>query len=133
MTLPQKKLREAVFLCLFSFDSGMDSPDALVELVMKELKMTKKNVFEAYEEARLVEECKAELDEKIAAASTSYEFERIPYVERNILRLALFEMKSIPGPVAISEAMRLARKFATTQSGSFVNAILDNLLKNGNV
>lgn len=132
MTLPKKKLREAVFLCLFSLDSGMDNPDALVDLVMGELKMTKKNVYEAYEIAKLVTAEKAELDAKIAGASTAYEFERIPAVERNVLRLALYEMKELPGPVAISEGLRLARKFATAQSGSFVNAILDNLLKNGN-
>ena len=132
MTLPKKKLREAVFLCLFSLDSGMDNPDALIEIVMSELKMTRKNVYEAYAMAKLVAEHKDELDAKITAASTAYEFERIPAVERNVLRLALYEMKELPGPVAISEGLRLARKFATAQSGSFVNAILDNLLKNGN-
>lgn len=133
MTLPKKKQREALFLCLFSIDSGTDSEEKLVSLLMEELKMTMKSLYETLTVAKQIfSECE-ELDEKISKASTSYEFERIPRVERNILRLALYEMKSVPGPIVISEAIRLTRKFSTAESGSFINAILDNLLKHGNV
>lgn len=136
MTIPKQKFREALFLCLFSLDaetSELDSPeiDHLVELVMHELKMTKKNVYEALELARKVYLEKDDFDEKIRAASTSYEFERIPNVEKNIMRLGLYEMKELPGPIAISEAIRLSRKFSTAESASFVNAILDNIMKHG--
>lgn len=131
MTLPKEKYREALFLCLFSLDSGTAETDALVELIMQELKMTKKNVYQALTEAKLVFEKKDLYDEQIRIASTAYEFERIPLVERNIIRLGLFEMETLPAPIAISEAIRLSIKFATSESASFVNAILDNILKNG--
>lgn len=129
MTIPKQKQREAIFLALFSMDGGSDDEEKLVALLMQELKMTMKNVYEALQHAKEVYLVKDELDEKITRASTAYEFDRIPRVEKNILRLALFEMKALPGPIAISEAIRLTRKFSTAESGSFVNAILDNLLK----
>ena len=132
MTLPKQKFREAAFVALFSLDSGTESQEHLVKLLMHELKISMKNSWEALRFAEEVLKVSDELDEKIAKASNAYEFERIPNVEKNILRLALFEMKDLPGPVAISEAIRLSRKFSTAESGSFVNAILDNLLKDGN-
>jgi N utilization substance protein B len=130
MTIPKQKQREAIFLALFSMDGGSDDEAKLVSLLMEELKMTMKNVYESLHHAKEVYLLKDELDEKITQASTAYEFDRIPRVEKNVLRLALFEMKTLPGPIAISEAIRLTRKFSTAESGSFVNAILDNLLKN---
>jgi N utilization substance protein B len=53
-------------------------------------------------------------------------------VERNLLRLGAYEIyfsKSVPPKVAISEAVRLARKFASSESANFINAILDALYK----
>ena len=69
----------------------------------------------------------------IAKTSHAYEFERIQTVERNILRLAVFEIffdnGTVPPKVALAEAMRLARKFSTYESTSFINAILDAIYK----
>src|SRR5690606_29501809 len=59
-------------------------------------------------------------------------FERIPRVERNILRLAVFELlhdPSVPPTVAIAEAIRLTRKFATPEAATFINAVLDAIFK----
>jgi transcription antitermination protein NusB len=73
-----------------------------------------------------------EIDLMISNTSHSYAFERIQSVERNVLRLGVFELffdPSIPPKVAIAEAMRLARKFGTKESAVFVNAILDTLYK----
>ena len=131
MTLPKQKFREAAFVALFSLDLGTESKEHLVKLLMQELKLSMKNAWDAVRFAEQVLEKIPELDEKIAQASNAYEFERIPNVEKNVHRLALYEMEELPGPVAISEAIRLTRKFATAESGSFVNAILDNLLKHG--
>lgn len=129
MSIPQQKFREAVFIALFSLDIGDSDQEALVDMIMRELKMTKKSVYEALGRAKLVLEKKEALDRSIQEASTGYEFERIPFVERNVLRLALFEMIDLPAAVAISEAIRLTRKFSTAEAASFINAILDNIYK----
>ena len=49
-------------------------------------------------------------------------------VERNVIRLALYEMKwgaSVPTPVALNEAVELAKRFGTTEGAAFVNGLLD--------
>lgn len=132
MTLPKQKFREIVLLALYSMDMGNESESHVVDLLMEELKVTKKQGHDGYRKAAEILVCQAALDEKIAEASTSYEFERIPSVERNILRLGLYEMlneEDLPEVVAISEAIRLSRKFSSPESSSFVNAVLDKLLK----
>ena len=128
MAVPRQKFREAVFLGLFGLSSG-GNRDYLLPLIMEELKMTKKNVLEALEAATKVYENISSLDEKIEKVSIAYDFERIPQVERNILRLGVSEMGSLPPAVAMSEAIRLTRKFSSYEAASFVNAIMDAIYK----
>jgi transcription antitermination factor NusB len=71
-----------------------------------------------------------ELDRRIAAAALHWKLNRIAPIDRCILRIALFEMlesADVPPKVAINEAIELAKKFSTEQSGSFVNGILDRI------
>jgi transcription antitermination factor NusB len=73
-----------------------------------------------------------ELDAKIAAAAQNWRLERIAPVDRCVLRLALLELiegVEVPPKVAIDEAIELARKYSTAESGSFVNGILDRLYR----
>jgi N utilization substance protein B len=67
----------------------------------------------------------------IAETSKEYELNRIPRVERNLLRLGAYEIcySDVPPKVAINEAVRLTKKFATDESGNFINAILDAIFK----
>ena len=71
-----------------------------------------------------------EIDEKIKKYTEHWELPRIAAVDRNILRLAMYEMlfrDDIPPVVSINEAVDIAKKFSTAESGSFVNGILDKL------
>ena len=75
-------------------------------------------------------EHRAEIDEKIQKYTEHWELQRIAAVDRNILRLAIFEMlyrDDIPPVVSINEAVDIAKKFSTRESGAFVNGILDRL------
>lgn len=74
---------------------------------------------------------RGELDAAISAVATGWRLERMPAVDRNILRLALFEMRSGKTPigVAVSEAVNLAKKFSTERSGAFVNGVLSKLIE----
>jgi len=69
----------------------------------------------------------ADLDARIVAKSANWRLERMPAVDRNILRLAVYEMSSTdsPAPVVIDEALELARQFSTDESVSFINGVLD--------
>jgi N utilization substance protein B len=69
----------------------------------------------------------AEIDKSIEAKSERWRLERMPIVDRNILRLAIYELgqQAVPAPVIIDEALELARKFSNDESISFINGILD--------
>jgi transcription antitermination protein NusB len=69
----------------------------------------------------------AEIDKKIEAKSEHWRLERMPVVDRNILRLAIYELhqQAVPAPVVIDEALELARQFSGDESLSFINGVLD--------
>ncbi|HUI57167.1 MAG TPA: transcription antitermination factor NusB [Bryobacteraceae bacterium] len=69
----------------------------------------------------------AEVDGQITRHAEHWRMERMPAVDRNILRLAVFEMArgGTPPAVAIDEALELARKFSNEESVQFVNGVLD--------
>src|SRR5919106_523443 len=72
------------------------------------------------------------IDELIRSQADNWRLERMPAVDRNILRLAIYEMlfeKDTPKLVVLDEAIELAKKFGSEQSGRFVNGLLDGLLK----
>lgn len=132
MPLPAQKLREVVFQMLYSSDIGKATDENMLSLLSQELKVPKSAVRTAQLRVHQMTPHLKEIDRKIGETSHSYAFERIQTVERNILRLAIFELlfdNDIPEKVAISEAMRLAKKFATKESAHFVNAILDAIYK----
>jgi N utilization substance protein B len=69
----------------------------------------------------------AEVDQQITKHAEHWRMERMPAVDRNILRLAVFEMTrgGTPAPVTIDEALELARKYSNEESVQFVNGVLD--------
>jgi transcription antitermination factor NusB len=73
-----------------------------------------------------------EIDSMIRGQADNWRLERMPAVDRNILRLAIYEMlyeRDTPKLVVVDEAIELAKKFGSEQSGRFVNGLLDGLLK----
>ena len=70
------------------------------------------------------------IDEQIKKHARNWDFHRIAAVDRNIMRLAIYEMlhrEDIPPVVSINEAVDIAKKFSTQESGKFVNGILDQV------
>ena len=67
-----------------------------------------------------------ELDERINAHAVGWRVERMPIVDRNLLRLGMWEMlySDVPRAVAIDEAVRLAKELSTDDSGRFINGVL---------
>jgi N utilization substance protein B len=74
---------------------------------------------------------KAEIDERISKYSERWRIQRMPAVDRNILRLAIFEImqSETPAAVVIDEALELARKFSGEESVPFINGVLDSVRK----
>ena len=74
-----------------------------------------------------------EIDRRIAEKSEHWRLDRMPAVDRNLLRLAIYEMTGMgtPAPVVIDEALELARQFSGEESVSFINGVLDAVHRSG--
>lgn len=78
-----------------------------------------------------VRKCLPELDTVLGRYATNWKVSRMPIVDRNILRLSLYEllwMPELPAKVSINEALELARAFADEEARGFVNGVLDKIL-----
>lgn len=88
-------------------------------------KFTEKHVAE-------ISEKMPDLDRILKEYSHNWELHRIGIIERNVIRMAIYEMMhrdDIPAVVSINEAVDIAKYFGNSESGRFVNGILDNLRK----
>jgi N utilization substance protein B len=82
--------------------------------------------------ARGVWEARQDLDAALGAVSEDWRVDRMPVVDRTVLRLALWELRhrrEVPPGVVISEAVRLAKAYSTERSGAFVNGVLGRLAR----
>ncbi len=133
----RRQARELVLQFLYQYDlSGViKNPNADIEEGRALFWTTQDNVAEparafADELITGVTAHVAMIDEKIARYTEHWELSRIAAVDRNILRLAMYEMlfrDDIPPVVSINEAVEIAKRFSTRESGAFVNGILDRL------
>ena len=76
---------------------------------------------------------KDEIDAMISGNSKNWKLSRMPGVDRNIMRIAVFELlycEDIPAKVSINEAIDIGKKYGTPESGSFINGILDSVYLN---
>lgn len=82
---------------------------------------------------RGVEEHRARIDEVLASYSEGWTLDRMPAVDRNVLRLGVWELlwaDDVPDPVAVSEAMALVQDLSTDESPQFVNGVLGAIVRN---
>lgn len=131
MSISKQKFREMVFQLLYSHDFSEADEEDMAPFMMREFLVPRKKVAEAQAVKERIFPRLAEIDALIRAASENYSFERITRVELNVLRLGLFELLTdeLPPLVAISEAIRLARKFGGPEGAAYVNAVLDKIYK----
>ena len=82
---------------------------------------------------RGVSEHLTEIDELLSTYAEGWTLDRMPSVDRNVLRLGVFEVlyvDDVPDAVAVSEALHLVRDLSTDESPSFVNGVLGNIVRN---
>ncbi len=99
-------------------DDNNDNNETVIELAWQWTKGTWENL----------KQC----DDLITNSTLKWKFSRLSPVDKSILRLAVYQLKfcpDIPPKVVINEAIELAKKFSTEKSGSFVNGVLDAVLK----
>lgn len=128
----RRRAREAALGVLFQMDLGKLSVDDALDTV--------RGADWAPDDWSLVETLArgtrahlAEIDAVIAGAAEHWTLERMATVDRNILRMAIYEMvsSSTPVGVVINEAVELAKQYSTEESGRFVNGLLGRLVRSG--
>jgi N utilization substance protein B len=129
----RRDAREAAVQFLYQLDTNKPAD---VEKALEEFwrqNDAKQNVRDfANDLLRGTLEKKTEIDAKITSLADNWDFARLAVVDRNILRLALYEMlfrTEIPPVVSINEAIEIAKKFSSAESGKFVNGLLDRVKK----
>jgi N utilization substance protein B len=118
------------FLFQRDFNSG-DLPEALADFWPEHKAGPKVQKF-AEELILGVERERTEIDRQLAKFAENWEIKRMGAVDRNVMRLALYEMNfcpDIPPVVSINEAIDLAKELSSDESGKFVNGILDRARK----
>ncbi len=126
----RRKSREMALQVLFCMDVLDDDADALIEELCSLLKPSERVQPFGLELVKGVAACRAEIDGRLAAISSNWKLARMDYVDRNIIRIAVYEMlfcDKVPARVAINEAIDIGKKYGTEKSGAFINGILDNI------
>ncbi|MBE9512736.1 MAG: transcription antitermination factor NusB [Chloroflexi bacterium] len=126
----RRKARILAFQALYEADSvGHEAELAVSRLLASEGLAEESSAF-ARELVSGVIHSKEEIDQNIRHFAPAWPIEQIPTVDRNILRLAIFEIlldKKVPVKVAINEAVELAKRFGSDSSPRFVNGVLGSV------
>jgi N utilization substance protein B len=116
---------------LFQMDLSGETPPGVFERFWDEQRNASPEVRAFAEElARGTWEVRERLDRAIRQSAENWRLERMAAVDRNVLRLAAFELlyrPDTPAAVAIDEAIEVVRKYGSEDSGRFINGILDGL------
>jgi N utilization substance protein B len=129
----RRKAREVALQFLYQLDlQGEDDPDRHAEEFWARHPVDEAGRAFAQQLVRGVKQNQAKVDAVIAQYAEHWDIERMAVVDRNILRLAVWELMAsdeTPGKVAINEAIEIAKKFGTQESSRFINGILDRIYK----
>lgn len=125
----RRRSRQRALQILFQWDARRQPADDAISAYYDTLYSEEKPERDPFvaDLVRGTVEHSADIDELISKHAEHWRIERMPAVDRNILRLAVYEMNhgGTPAAVAIDEALELARKFSNEESVQFVNGVLD--------
>jgi N utilization substance protein B len=122
--------RESALQMLFAMEAGGGSAERVIAAYWRETPGEAEGRDYADRTVRGVAGALHKVDESIRKASTNWRLERMARVDRNVLRLGAFELiesRDIPRAVILDEAVELAKRFGSEESGAFVNGVLDRL------
>jgi transcription antitermination factor NusB len=127
----RSKARESALQILYQIDVTGDPVDAVLNQYWHTRNRNPEVVDFANEIVKSTTEHLSEIDAIISQHSENWEISKMPIIDRNILRFAIYEilyMDDIPPRVTIDEAIDLANNFGTPNSGKFINGILDKIM-----
>jgi N utilization substance protein B len=130
LTARRTKARERALQALYQIDVAAEGIDEALAGFWKSFEPVEREVKELAEGmVRGVAEHRRQVDTAIEDASSNWRLDRMARVDRNVLRLAVYELlrTDVPVKVVINEAIELGKKFGSESSGAFVNGVLDKI------
>ncbi len=141
---PRRRARVVALQVLYAMDGDDADPGVALAMHMREFGADQEDEEDETPQEKAFDEeltsslvtgvCahRSELDETLSKLSQKWRVERLARVDRNILRLALFELQhcqaQVPARVVINEAIELAKRFGSEEAPAFVNGMLDSAL-----
>jgi len=131
-TKSRRAARELALNVLYQVDVAKIPPQEALETALENTGLQEAAAEFATGLVNGVLKYREDIDEKLKDLSVGWELQRQPAVDRNILRMAVYEIEHldyIPVSVSINEAVELAKMFSTEESGRFVNGVLGALVR----
>jgi transcription antitermination protein NusB len=129
----RRNARELVLKVLFQVDVGGLPTEEALETAFEQVRPPDEEQAYVADVVRGVAERIQDLDGIIGSLAEGWRLDRLAKVDKNVLRAALFELKhrtDIPVNVVVNDAVEIAKKYSTEDSGRFVNGILGSFLRN---
>jgi len=128
----RRKAREAALQILYQVDLSRMSPHDAMKMYWRQHPSLPEVTEFADQLVEGVLRNQIEIDKVIEIHSTHWKLGRMACVDRNVLRIAAYELlycRDIPKSVSLNEAIELGKRFGTEDSGAFINGVLDNIAK----
>ena len=129
--MSRRKARETAMKALFQMDQVGAELKAAIDFVVEENPLSETSLDYAWRIAAGAWRERKRIDQMIQKCSSEWKVSRMATVDRNILRLSIYEMLflgDVPKQVVIDEAVEMAKKYGGEESGRFVNGILGSLI-----
>ncbi|MBA7616035.1 Transcription antitermination protein NusB [subsurface metagenome] len=126
----RRKARALALQSLYEVDSAGHRAEEVLNRLLAEERLPEENANFAHDLVTGVIQNKEKIDQNIQSFAPAWPVEQIPVIDRNILRLAIFEIlidNKVPIKVAINEAVELAKTFGADSSSKFVNGVLGSV------
>jgi N utilization substance protein B len=124
------KARERAIQALYQIDVAATDLDEALARFWRSFEPVEREVQLVAEQlVRGVAAQRREIDDAIEGVSTNWRLDRMAKVDRNVLRLAVYELRAsdVPVRVVINEAIELGKKYGSESSGAFINGLLDRI------
>ena len=132
----KSNLREEIFKLVYSLEVQKEDESSQIDLYLENSELSDKEKGKIKEEVCKIIDLKEDIENQISKnLKSGWSIERISKVNISILRIAIYEMiyGKLPYKVVINEAVELAKKYGEEASASFINGVLDSVVKDNNI
>ena len=130
MTGSRRKARAVILQALYEIDSSRHNADEVISRLLADKGLSEENNAFVRQQVTGVIQNQKQLDEHIKSFAPSWPITQLSAIDRNILRLAIFELlidNKVPVSITINEAVELAKKFGSDNSARFINGVLSSV------